>query len=137
LAEGIPARLTPWTPKEGRSFAFPVGTAFLVLAAIAFWRHPQGIPWKVLAGLGGALWVAGVVAPGQLGPVYRAWMGFAHALSKVTTPIFMGVVFYLVMTPIGLLMRLIGRRPMVHAERNGSFWIAPPSGGRSDITHQF
>lgn len=137
MEAGIPARLTPWTAQDGRKFAFPVGAAFLVLAAIAYWRHPLGIPWKVFSGLGGTLLVAGVVLPAQLGPVYRAWMGFAKVLSKVTTPIFMGVVYFLVITPISFIMRLIGRRPMDTKEQNGSFWIAAPSGGRSDITHQF
>jgi len=133
LAAGIPARLTP---KEGRKFAFPVGTAFLVLAAISFWRGHH-IPPRVLAGLGGALLLAGAIIPGKLGPVYRGWMGFAHALSKVTTPIFMGLVYFLVMTPMGLLMRLFGRQPMRHAEQAGGFWKAPVSGGRSNLEHQF
>jgi hypothetical protein len=134
---GIPARLTPFTAAEGRKFAFPVGAAFLVLAAIAFWRHPQAVPWKVLATLGGLLLVSGVVLPAQLGPVYRGWMGFAKVLSKITTPIFMGVVYYVVVTPIGVGMRLFGRQPMRHKEQAGGFWTAPPSGGRSDMTHQF
>jgi hypothetical protein len=113
-----------------------VGTAFLVLAAISWWRHhPTSL--KVFVGLGGALWLAGLLVPGRLGPVYRAWMGFAHLLSKITTPIFMGAVYFLVITPIGLLMRALGRRPLVHSEKNGGFWVAPASGGRSDMTHQF
>ena len=133
MEAGIPARLTP---AEGRKFALPVGAAFLVLAGIAFWRqHPTS--WRILAGLGGALLVAGVLIPSHLGPLSRAWMGLAHALSKVTTPIFMGVVYFLVLTPIGLVMRAIGRQPMRHAEREGGFWVVPPSGGRSDITRQF
>ena len=114
-----------------------MGAAFLALAAIAWWRHPLGIPWKVLAALGGGLALAGALIPGRLGPVYRAWMRFARLLSKVTTPIFMGIVFFLVITPIALFMRAIGRRPMQHAEQDGSFWIRSPSGGRSDMERQF
>ena len=133
LAAGVPARLTP---AEGRKFAFTVGVAFLVLAALVWWRHKPTLA-AVFAGLGGLLLVAGLVVPGQLSPVHRAWMGLAHAISKVTTPIFMGVVFFLVITPIGALMRLVGRRPLVHRERDGGFWGAPASGGRSDIERQF
>ena len=101
----IPARLTA---HEGRRFAFPVGIAFLLLAAIAWWRS-HTLPSQVLGGLGGLLIVAGALVPSHLGPVYRAWMGLAHAISKVTTPIFMGIVYYLVVTPIGLLRRIIGK----------------------------
>jgi hypothetical protein len=135
VEDRIPAGLTPFTAKDGRKFAFPVGAAFLVLAAIAYWRHPLGLPWKVLTGLGGTLWVLGAIMPAQLGPVYRGWMGFAKVLSKFTTPIFMGVVYYLVLTPIALGMRLFGRNAMVHKEQNGSYWM--DARGRSDMTHQF
>ncbi len=137
MEDRVPARLTPFTAAEGRKFAFPVGAAFLVLAGIAYWRHPGAITWKVLVTLGGLLVIAGAIMPAQLGPVYRGWMGFAKALSKVTTPIFMGVVYYVVVTPIGVGMRLFGRQPMRHKEQAGGYWRVPPSGGRSDMTHQF
>ncbi len=133
MAAGIPARLTP---AEGRKFAFPVGAAFLALAALTWWRDKE-ILWPVLSALGALLIVAGLVVPGKLGPVYRAWMGLAHAISKVTTPIFMGVVYFVVLTPIGVLMRLVGRRPLVHPEQDGGFWRAAPSGGRADLERQF
>ena len=130
----VSARLTP---REGRRFAFPVGAAFLVLAAIVWWRNPAGVPWRVLAGLGVGLLAAGAAIPGRLGPVYRGWMAFAHLLSRVTTPVFLSVVYFLVITPVGLLMRALGKRPLRHGEDRGGFWHPPASGGRSDLTHQF
>jgi saxitoxin biosynthesis operon SxtJ-like protein len=133
LEAGIPARLSA---REGRKFAFTVGAAFLVFAALAWWRD-RALPLRVFAALGGLLVVAGVLIPTRLGSVQRAWMGLAHAISKVTTPIFMGVVYYAVMMPIGLLMRLIGRRSLVHPPVRDSLWLAPPSGGRSDLERQF
>jgi hypothetical protein len=51
--------------------------------------------------ISGLLLLAGILIPTWLGPVYRGWMGFALLLSKVTTPIFMGITFFLVMAPIG------------------------------------
>jgi hypothetical protein len=128
LEARVPARLSA---REGRKFAFTVGGAFLALAALAWWRQ-RVLPSEIFGVLGGLFVVAGVVAPSQLGPVNRAWMGLDHAISKVTTPVFMAVVYFVVVTPIGLLMRLVGRRPLVHAEQGGGFWKAPPSGGRSD-----
>lgn len=133
MAEGIPARLTP---REGQRFAFPVGGVLVLLAGVSLWRGHYWPP-RVLAGLGGLLLLAGVVVPGRLGPVYRGWMGFAHALSKVTTPIFLGVVYFLVMMPIGFARRLFGGNPMRHFAKDGSYWMTPPSGGRSDLTTQF
>ena len=120
MARGIPARLTP---AEGRKFGLTVGAAFLVLAAIMLWRD-HAIPMRVFGGLGIALTAAGAVIPGRLGPVYRAWMGLALAISKVTTPVFMGIVFFVVITPAGLVMRLFGRNPIRHREVNRSYWAA-------------
>ncbi len=131
----IPTRLTP---AEGRKFAFTVGVAFLVLAGITWWRdHPTLL--RIFASLGGVLLLAGLVVPGKLGPVYRGWMGFALLISKVTTPIFMGVTYFLVLTPVALVMRLLGRNPMVHRPVSDSFWAprSPESGTRSDLNRQF
>ena len=133
MEAGIPARLTA---QQGRRFGFTVGLAFMVLAGISFWRGHTITP-KVLGGLGGALLLGGALVPTLLGPVERGWMRFAHLLSKVTTPLFMGIVYFLVVTPIALFTRAIGRQPMVHKEKDGGFWIAPPSGGRSDMERQF
>ena len=133
MAERVSARLTP---AEGRKFAFTVGLAFVVLAGISYWRGHQ-LPPKVLGGLGVLLLVAGALVPGHLGPVQRGWMGLAHVLSKVTTPIFLGVVYFVILTPIGLVMRAFGRRALKHPLQNDSYWVPLRSGGRSDLTTQF
>jgi hypothetical protein len=132
LAHGIPARLTP---AEGRKFGLTVGAAFAVLGAITWWReHP--ILMYAFGGLASALVLAGLLVPGRMGPVYRAWMGLAHAISRVTTPIFMGVVFFGVIMPAGLLMRLLGRNPIKHSPVNQSYWAAR-SEARGAMTNQF
>ena len=59
-------------------------------------------PW-IFAGV---LTAVGLVAPMTLRPVYKTWMRFGLLLSKITTPIIMGLVFFLVITPIGLIRRL-------------------------------
>jgi hypothetical protein len=134
LEARIPARLTP---AEGRKFGLTVGGAFLVLSALlGLWRH-RVIPATVTGVLGGLLVLAALAMPTRLGGVQRAWMGLAHMISKVTTPVFMGVVFFVVITPIGLLMRAVGRRTLVRPLRDGSYWTPPVSGGRSDLTRQF
>jgi hypothetical protein len=115
-----------------------VGLACLVLAALVWWRGKAGMaPW--LGGLGGLLVLAGLVIPRQLGPVYRAWMGLALVLSKVTTPIFMGIVFFLVITPVGLLMRALGKRPLEHVGENGGRWMSRSreSGASTGMERQF
>ena len=132
MAHGLPARLTP---AEGRKFGLTVGAAFGVLAALLWWRDHQ-IPLYAFAALSAGLISAGLLIPGHLGPVNRAWMGLALLISKVTTPVFMGIVFFIVIAPVGLLMRLLGRNPVRHRAVNGSYW-APRTDARGSLSNQF
>jgi Saxitoxin biosynthesis operon protein SxtJ len=93
----------------------------------------------VLLVLGGVLVAGGLLVPGSLGPVYRSWMRLALMISKVTTPIIMGIVYLLVLTPTGLLLRLFGHRPLTRDRSARSYWIprSAPNGGRSDLRRQF
>lgn len=119
MATGIPARLSP---SEGRKFGLTVGGAFLVITGILWFRGKHGaVPY--VGGLGGLLVLAGLLVPTALGPVNRAWMGLAHLLSKITTPIFMGVVYFVVITPISFLMRVMGKHPLVHPAQGAGFWF--------------
>ncbi len=132
MAHGIPARLSP---AEGRKFGLTVGAAFAVLAAIMWWRDHQ-TPMYVFGALAGVLILGGLVIPGHLGPVFRGWMGLALLISKVTTPLFMGIVFFIVIAPVGIIMRLFGRNPIRHKAVNKSYW-SNRSDARGDLTHQF
>lgn len=130
---GIPARLTV---REGRKFAFTVGIAFVVLGTISAWRGHH-LPPKILWSLGGVLLAAGLLIPGRLSGVYRAWMGLASMISKVTAPIMVSAVYFLVLTPLGALIRLFGRNPLCHREQDGGFWMPAAANGRSDLETQF
>lgn len=135
VADRVSARLTA---REGRRFAFTVAAAFLALGALGWWRG-GGTATTVFLGLGSVLGLAGLVAPTQLGPVERAWMGLAHAISKVTTPIVMGVMYLVVLTPVGLLRRTLGGNPLVHAPRGTGYWQSRAEGARrsASLERQF
>jgi Saxitoxin biosynthesis operon protein SxtJ len=133
LAERVPARLSP---REGRRFGLLVGGAFLALGGLLWWRGHGAGAW-VGFGLGTVLLIAGLAIPGRLGPVHRAWMGVSLAVSKVTTPVFMSVVYFLVLTPAGFLMRLLGRNPLARDHKHTTFWATREGGPRSDMQRQF
>ena len=134
MAAGVPARLTV---AQGRRFGLTVGGAFLVFAAIAWWRGSPTAT-NVFGALGAVLSVSGLAVPTMLGPVERAWMKLAHLISKVTTPIVMGAMYLLVLTPVGLLRRTLGGNPMVHTPDGGSYWKSRPAGSRAgNLTRQF
>jgi hypothetical protein len=134
LAAGTPARLSS---AEGRKFGLLVGGAFLVLGLVLRWRgHVTAA--AVAGGLGAALVLGGLVLPTRLGLVHRGWMGLAHLISRVTNPVFMGVVFFLVFTPAGLLARLFGHRPLSRSPAAASYWHSRAAGEtRGHMDHQF
>jgi hypothetical protein len=63
-------------------------------------------------------------------------MGLARALSRVTTPVFMGIVYFLVLTPIGILRRLLGSTPVKHAPVDDSYWHTRPEERRRGNLHR-
>lgn len=97
-----------------RRFGLAVGGVLLGVAAVVLWRRgytATPLVWG-LGGAGGALVVLGAVAPGLLRPLYRVWMGLALVLGFVMTHVILAVLFYAVVTPIGLVMRAFGHDPL-------------------------
>jgi Saxitoxin biosynthesis operon protein SxtJ len=134
MARSISARLTT---AEGRKFGLVVGGAFLLLGALLWWRaHTEAA--LIAAVLGAGLILGGLALPAHMGPLYRAWMALALAISKVTTPLFMGIIYFLVLTPTGLIARSLGHRPLVRSRRTGSYWVSRAEGSRrGEMDHQF
>lgn len=121
---------------ECRRFGLVVGAAFLVLAGVLAWRGHETAAWAT-AVPGVLLILGGLLAPLALRPVHRAWMGLALLLSRVTTPIVMALLYFLVLTPFGLAMRLVGHNPLVRATGD-SYWVTrPPERRRSNLTRPF
>ena len=65
-------------------------------------------PWYVL----GVFAVLAMLSPILLKPVYYIWMFFGLMMSKITTPLLMGLVFFVIIFPFGFIMRLFGYNPL-------------------------
>ncbi len=91
--------------KELRKFGLVVGAAFAVLGTISWWRGHVWPP-RVMWTLAVFLMVPGALFPAVLGPVQRGWMAFAEILGHYNTRIILTALYYLVMTPIGLILRI-------------------------------
>lgn len=128
-----------YSSAKGRRFAFTLAIAFAVLGAIGYLRH-RHVTSTVFGALAAIFLAAAIAVPGRLQPVERAWMGLAHAMSRITTPIFMSIVYFVVLTPISLIRRLAGN-PLVHEAVGGSYWVvrkaADRDAGRRRMERQF
>jgi hypothetical protein len=102
-------------PSE-RSFGLSVGTASLVFAGLLIWRaHPRAAE---VAGVAGVLLLAGgLLAPAALRIPNRLWWRFAMVLGWINSRILLTVFFFLVLTPVGCVMRLAGRSPLRSVSR--------------------
>lgn len=98
--------------KELRKFGLSTGAIFAGLFGVVIpwiWDLNYQIwPWAVF----GILGLLALIAPKSLQIVYRTWMQIGLAISKITTPIILGIVFYLVIMPAGVIMRGFGKDPM-------------------------
>ena len=104
------------------------GFGFTMAAAALFFAWLQGelnTLAIVLMAIAAAFILAALLAPAPLRPLYRRWMRLAEALGWLNTRIILILVYYLVVTPIGLVLRLLRRSPLAMNERHGSFWARP------------
>jgi hypothetical protein len=120
---------------RGRRFANSLGTAFLVLAAVA-WLRGRFLTAEACGVAGGILLVTGWIAPARLRPVERAWMRLALAISRVTMPVLIAAVYFVAIMPTGLLMRVLGRNPLARRQQD-TLWVSRGDARRSDLRRQF
>lgn len=114
----------------------------VVFAVVGLFPLIGGAPprwWSLIVAFG--FLAAALVYPKCLGPLNRLWMRFGLLLHRIVNPVVMGFLFFLVVTPIALIMRLIGKRPL-HLELDPgarSYWIDrdPPGPSPETMKQQF
>jgi hypothetical protein len=101
--------LPPVDKKGLRSFGLTMGIVIAGLFGLFFpWVFERAWPlWPFVVGGIFAVW--GLALPMTLKRVYNGWMRFGLALSRITTPIIMGIVFYLLFTPMAIVLKLLGK----------------------------
>ncbi len=113
--------------KALRKFGVTIG---LAVVAIAVYLEYIGSPFVVFAGgLGLLLILLGLVAPAVLKNLYFVWMALAFVMGFIMTRVILSLLFYLVMTPIGIYLRISGK-DLLKLKRDGSehsYWEKRPA----------
>ncbi|OQX05789.1 MAG: hypothetical protein BWK76_27015 [Desulfobulbaceae bacterium A2] len=98
--------------KELRSFGVLTGAIAVLLFGILFpWIGDRAFPlwpWPVAV----LLWVPAILFPDILAPVYRIWMSIGDVLGWINTRIILGILFFGIFLPVGMILRLLGKDPM-------------------------
>jgi hypothetical protein len=106
-----------------KKFALLMGAAFLVFALIVFLKHKAS--YYILGIVSAVFFVFALTKPELLKPIYIVWMRLAFVLGWINTRLLLAIVFYLVITPVGLLLRLFGKDILDKkiVKNNESYWI--------------
>jgi len=122
-----------------RSFGLVFAAVSLVVAGLSLWRG--GWVWPYGLAAAAAFGGLALVAPRALAPLNKAWLRFGLLLHRVVNPLVMGLMFFLVIAPMGLVMRLGGkdflRLKFDRAAR--TYWIKrePPGPAPETMRNQF
>lgn len=128
------------TPASHRSFGLLFTAVF---AALGAYGHFKSVPsnsawlWWIASAVTGALTF---VAPHWLGPFNRAWFRLGALMGRVVNPVVFGVMFFGLITPIGLISRRFGRDVLrIKPQNVDSYWIErqPPGPSPESFNNQF
>jgi hypothetical protein len=109
-----------------RAFGRSVGGVLLLIAGVLAWRGRIGAA-EVVGTIGAVLVVLALVRPALLTRPRAVWMRGALALGYVNARIILTVLFLLVLTPMGLIWRLIGRDPLAQLRQRWPGWVPHPA----------
>jgi hypothetical protein len=106
-----------------RKLGVSFGILLLLIAGYCWYREFASTLYVILAGI--LLILMGILLPNLLKPLYNGWMSLALAIGYLMSRILLTLIFYLVFTPVGLMMRLLKKDPL---ERKAdpsaeSYWV--------------
>ena len=120
---------------SNRSFGIVFFIVFLLIALYPLTYSEEIRVWSATISL--IFLVLGLFNSKILTPLNKLWFKFGIFLGKIISPIIMGIIFFLVVTPIGLLMRLLGKDLInLKYNNNKSYWIEK-NGPKSKMKNQF
>ncbi len=92
------------TKKDLMKFGVSVGIVLLVISALLFWNEKNSYLYFSIIGI--LLTILGIFYPASLRPINKVWMSFAIVLGWVMTRVILIILFYIVLTPIGIIAKI-------------------------------
>ena len=108
--------------KDLRSFGVTIGIIFIIIAGYLF--NSDNTSFQTFIYLGSLFIGLGLIIPNFLKPLYLLWMTFAIVLGWFMTRIILSVLFYLILTPIGLTLTILGKELLNLKKKDSqkSYW---------------
>ena len=120
---------------SNRSFGVVFFVVFLLIALYPLINNGEIRIWSLITSI--IFLILGLLNSKLLNPLNKLWFKFGIVLGKIISPLIMGIIFFLVVTPTGLIMRLL-RKDILNLKynQNSSYWIEK-KGPKSKMKNQF
>ena len=120
---------------SNRSFGIVFFIGFLLIALYPFTYGGEIRIWSLIISI--LFLILGLLNSKILAPLNKIWFKFGILLGRIVSPLIMGIIFFLVVTPIGFIMRLLGKDLLnLKYNKNKSYWIKK-NGPKSKMKNQF
>ena len=120
---------------SNRNFGIVFFVVFLLIALYPLTYGGEIRIWSLI--ISTIFLILGLLNSKILTPLNKIWFKFGILLGKIVSPLIMGIIFFLVVTPIGFIMRLLGKDVLnLKYNKNKSYWIEK-NGPKSKMKNQF
>ena len=120
---------------SNRSFGRVFFIVFFVIALYPLLSNQEIRLWALIISV--IFLILGLLKSKLLSPLNKLWFKFGIFLGKIISPIIMGIIFFLVVTPTGIIMRLLGKDLLnLKYNKEKSYWIEK-NGPKSKMKNQF
>tara|TARA_B100000989_G_scaffold183499_1_gene138100 strand:+ start:151 stop:534 length:384 start_codon:yes stop_codon:yes gene_type:complete len=120
---------------SNKSFGIVFFIVFFIIALFPLINNSEIRVWAVIISL--IFLILGLINSKILTPLNKAWLKFGIFLGKIISPLIMGIIFFLVVTPIGLLMKMLKKDLLnLKFNKHKSYWIEK-SEPKSKMKNQF
>ena len=120
---------------SNKSFGVVFFIFFFIISVYPLTKDQNIIIWCFVLSV--VFLILGLLNSSVLTPLNKIWFKFGIFLGKIVSPLVMGIIFFLVVTPIGFFMRALGKDLLnLKYNKNKSYWIEK-SGPKSKMKNQF